>query len=172
MGIRTKFNFILLGVLLPALLISGWISWSLLQKQARDEVIHSAELMTEAAKAIRGYTVQEIRPLINQEPHPEFLPQTVPAYAATSALSRFSEEFSDFLYKEATLNPTKFRNSSAMPPSSSSTENARHRPARCSTRRGRLKSKMKPVLPVIRRPLQRLRLSSANMGVQMVLDGR
>ncbi len=109
MGIRTKFNLLLLAVLLPALLLSAVVSWSLLQKQAREEVIHSAELMTEAAQAIRKYTVEEIRPLINQEPHPEFLPQTVPAYAATAAIARFSDEFSDFLYKEATLNPTNPR---------------------------------------------------------------
>lgn len=109
MGIRTKFNLLLLAVLLPALLVSAGVSWSLLQKQARDEVIHSAELMTETAQAIRKYTVEEIRPLINQEPHPEFLPQTVPAYAATAAIARFSEEFDDFLYKEATLNPTNPR---------------------------------------------------------------
>ncbi len=108
-GIRTKFNLLLFAVLLPALLLSAVVSWSLLQKQAREEVIHSAELMTEAAQAIRKYTVEEIRPLINQEPHPEFLPQTVPAYAATAAIGRFSKEFSDFLYKEATLNPTNPR---------------------------------------------------------------
>ena len=109
MGLRTKFNLLLLAVLLPALLLSAAVTWTLLQKQAREEVIHSAELMTEAAQAIRRYTVEEIRPLIDQEPHPQFLPQTVPAYAATSAIGRFSRDFSDFLYKEATLNPTNPR---------------------------------------------------------------
>ena len=113
MGIRTKFNLLLLAVLVPGLLLAGGVSWTLLQSQAREEVTHSAELMTEAAKAIRRYTVEEIRPLINQEPHPEFLPQTVPAYAATAALSRFSDEFSEFLYKEATLNPTNPRDRAA-----------------------------------------------------------
>ncbi len=109
MSIRAKFNLLLLAVLLPALLVCAGVSWSLLQKQAREEVIHSAELMTEAAQAIRRYTVEEIRPLIDQEPHPEFLPQTVPAYAAMSAIGRFSDNFGDFLYKEATLNPTNPR---------------------------------------------------------------
>lgn len=109
MGLRTKFNLLLLAVLLPALLLSATVTWTLLQKQAREEVIHSAELMTEAAQAIRRYTVEEIRPLIDQDPYPEFLPQTVPAYAATSAIGRFSRDFNDFLYKEATLNPTNPR---------------------------------------------------------------
>ena len=113
MSIRTKFNLLLLAVLLPALLISGVVTWNLLREQARDEVLHSAELMTEAAQAIRKYTVKEVRPLINQEPHPEFLPQTVPAYAATSTLSLFSKGFRDFLYKEATLNPTNPRDRAA-----------------------------------------------------------
>jgi protein-histidine pros-kinase len=111
--LRARFNLILFIVFIPAIALSGYISWELLQRQAREEVYQSAELMTEAAQAIRNYTVQEVRPLIDQADHPEFIPQTVPAYAATQTILGFSDEFREFVYKEATLNPTNPRDRAA-----------------------------------------------------------
>lgn len=113
MTLRLKFNLILLAVFVPAVAIAGAVSWQLLQKHAREEVIHSANLMIEAARAIRAYTVDEVRPIVDQKAHPEFLPQTVPAYAATQTLGSFPDEFREFSYKEATLNPTNPRDRAA-----------------------------------------------------------
>jgi HAMP domain-containing protein len=109
MGLRLRFNLILTAVFLPGLLIAGWVSYDLLQRNARDEVIRNAELMMAAARAIRGYTVDEVRPLIADEMSETFLPQSVPAYAAHQTLGALPDEYRDFVYKEATLNPTNPR---------------------------------------------------------------
>jgi len=105
-----KFNLVLIGVLTAALAITGALSYQILQDKARQEVIERAGMMMEAALAVRGYTIGEIRPLLALQMKHSFLPQTVPAYAATQTLLKLRETHSEFGYKEATLNPTNPRN--------------------------------------------------------------
>jgi protein-histidine pros-kinase len=110
MGIRTKFNLALFFVFLLGFAVSGAISYQLLQRNARAEVVRHAELMLEAALAIRGYTVNQVRPHLEGQLAVEFLPQSVPAYAATETLNEIRKKHPDYSYKEATLNPTNLRN--------------------------------------------------------------
>jgi protein-histidine pros-kinase len=113
MGLRLRFNLILTVIFALGLTVSGFVCHDLLQRHAREEVVHTAELMIEAAQAFRAYTVNEIRPLLSDQLHDTFLPQTVPAYAATQTLGGLSDEYREFIYKEATLNPTNPRNRAA-----------------------------------------------------------
>jgi len=99
----------LTAVFVIGLLISGIISYNLLQRQAREEVISEVNLMISAARAIRAYTVNEVRPILADKLTNTFLPQTVPAYAATATLERLSKDYKDYSYREATLNPTNPR---------------------------------------------------------------
>jgi len=62
-------------------------SYELLSRNAQDEVVRSAGLMLEAALAIRGYTIKQVRPILETAPAEGFLPQTVPAFAATETLN-------------------------------------------------------------------------------------
>jgi methyl-accepting chemotaxis protein len=109
MGLRLKFNLVLLLMFALGLGVTGYISHDLLHKNARDEVLRNAGVMMEAALSMRGYTNTQIRPLI---PHSEeiFHPQSVPAYSATEIMSALRKKYADFSYKEATLNPTNPRN--------------------------------------------------------------
>ena len=110
MRIVTKFNLILISVSTVAMACSGYFSYSILQENAKREVIQHASMMLEAALAIRGYTVSEIRPLLSEQLKTHFLPQTVPAYAATQSFAKLRQDHPDYSYKEATLNPTNLRN--------------------------------------------------------------
>ena len=110
MGLRLKFNLVLVGVFVVGLVVSGVISWNLLQGNARDEVVRNADLLMETALAVRGYTVAQVKPHLEDKLDKEFLPQTVPAYAATEALNEVRKKYPDYSYKEATLNPTNPRN--------------------------------------------------------------
>lgn len=109
MGLRLKFNLVLLVVFALGLGVTGYISHDLLQKNARDEVLRSAGVMMEAALSMRSYTVNQIRPLL---PFNEkvFHPQGVPAYSATEIMNALHKKYADYSYKEATLNPTNPRN--------------------------------------------------------------
>lgn len=108
MGLRLKFNLVLLVVFLLGLGVTGYESYELLHKNARDEVLRNAGVMMESALSMRGYTVEQVRPVLQSDPE-KFLPQGVPAYAATEIMALLRKKYPDYSYKEATLNPTNPR---------------------------------------------------------------
>lgn len=110
MGLRLKFNLVLAVVFLAGLGVSAWVSYGLLLRNARDEITRSAGLMMETALAVRGYTVSQVRPHLEMQLMRVFLPQSVPAYAATEMFNELRKKHPDYFYKEATLNPTNPRN--------------------------------------------------------------
>ena len=62
MKLVAKFNLVLVGVCSIGLAIAGYLSYNILQKNAREEVVQHAGMMMEAALAIRSYTVSETDP--------------------------------------------------------------------------------------------------------------
>lgn len=109
MGIRLKFNLVLLLVFLLGLGVTGYESYELLHKNAREEVLRNAGVMMESALSMRSYTVAQVRPALQVDPE-KFLPQGVPAYAATEIMTLLRKKYPDYSYKEAALNPTNPRN--------------------------------------------------------------
>jgi len=106
MGLRTKFNLVLGICMLLGVTAAGWIAHSLLQMNARAEVKETAQIMMESAMAVRAYTVDEIKPLLAVQQRRQFLPQTVPAYAASRYIEQLQTNHPEYAYKEAALNPT------------------------------------------------------------------
>ena len=109
MGLRLKFNLVLLVVFVVGLGATGYVSYEHLHRNAREEVLRNAGVMMEAALSMRGYTVAHVRPNLTYDPD-KFLPQSVPAFAATEIMTLLGKKYPDFAYKEATLNPTNPRN--------------------------------------------------------------
>jgi protein-histidine pros-kinase len=109
MGLRLKFNIVLFLVFAAGMGVSAYVSHKLLQDNAKEEVLRNAGLMMEAALSIRGYTVQQVKPHLESQLAETFLPQTVPAYAATETFNTLRKKYPDYSYKEATLNPTNPR---------------------------------------------------------------
>lgn len=106
MTLRLKFNLILIITSLIGLVIAGVVSRNMFYQHAREEVLETAMVMMESAQAVRNYTVTEIRPLLHQVESDQFIPQTVPAYAATRYVKELQKKHPDYSYKEAALNPT------------------------------------------------------------------
>lgn len=109
MGLRSKFNLVLMLVFSGGLMVTGVLSYNLLQQNARAEVIQKAGIMMEAALSVRGYTVKQVKPLLEMQLRRAFLPQSVPAYAATEVFDALHAQYANYTYKEATLNPTNPR---------------------------------------------------------------
>lgn len=109
MTLSMRFNLVLVAVFLVGLTVTAYLSYTTLQHHARSEVVDRAGLMMEAALAMRSYTIGEIKPLLAPHMAETFLPQTVPAYAATQAFEQLRKTHGDYTYKEATLNPTNPR---------------------------------------------------------------
>ena len=106
MGLRMKFNLVLLLAFLIGLALTAYLSDRILKNNAREEVIQNARIMMESALGARAYTAKQIQPLLTLQMKRQFLPQTVAAYAATQSFAALRSSFPDFTYKEAALNPT------------------------------------------------------------------
>jgi HAMP domain-containing protein len=111
MKLLAKFNLAFLAVFGCGLLAAGYLSNRFLQQDARDQVLRQAALMMETAQASRAYTNQQLKPLLEPEQRAKnvFIPQTVPAFAATETFNYLRKRYPSYTYKEATLNPTNLR---------------------------------------------------------------
>jgi protein-histidine pros-kinase len=106
MGLRMKFNLVLLLAFAIGLVLAGYLSDQILKQNAREEVLQSARIMMESALGARAYTVQRIQPLLTLQMKREFRPETVAAFAAAQSFQALRTKFPDYTYKEAALNPT------------------------------------------------------------------
>jgi protein-histidine pros-kinase len=89
--------------------VTGLVSYNVLQANAREEILDNARVMMESALSSRSYTNTQIKPLLETQLKYSFLPQSVPAYAATEQFEDLRKKYPDYSYKEATLNPTNLR---------------------------------------------------------------
>jgi protein-histidine pros-kinase len=108
MKLLTKFNLVLLVFFGISGFVISHLAYQFLMSNAREQVLQQAELMMASAKSTRDYTSEQIKPLLLKNPEHEtnFLPQTVPAFAATSQFNSMRKSYPDYSYREATLNPT------------------------------------------------------------------
>jgi HAMP domain-containing protein len=108
MGLRTKFNLVLVAAFVVGLGLAGLLSFQIVERNARHVVVHNAEIMIEAASAIRQYTSTEISPLLSvqMEEYGTFLPHSVPSFAAQRNFATVRQQFPDYSYREPALNPT------------------------------------------------------------------
>jgi HAMP domain-containing protein len=109
MKLLVKFNLVLIIVFAIGILATASISRELLQRNAREEIYAQAQVLSESALAVRDYTSRNIAPLLETQIRYEFRPEMVSAYSALEVLKNLREAnpaYKQFLYREATLNPT------------------------------------------------------------------
>jgi protein-histidine pros-kinase len=109
MKLMWKFNLVLLALFVVGFALTGFVSYNVLQANAREEILDNARVMMESALSSRSYTNSQIAPLLETQLKYSFLPQSVPAYAATEQFNDLRKKYPDYSYKEATLNPTNPR---------------------------------------------------------------
>lgn len=111
MKLLAKFSLIFVVVFGLGLGSAGYLSYSMLQDNARRQVEDHANIMMETALAMRRYTTTQIKPALAKVVTAEkvFHPETVPAFAATEMFNYLREKYPDYSYKEAALNPTNPR---------------------------------------------------------------
>jgi HAMP domain-containing protein len=107
MKLLAKLNLLLLLVFGLGLVLIGINARSFLLADAKKDVVQQAELMSANALATRDYTEEEVSPILEKSPEAQqdFLPQTIPFYAATVTFNRLRKTFPEYAYREATLNP-------------------------------------------------------------------
>ena len=106
MGIKAKFNVVILAVYLLGLGLSTvGFNW-FLKRHAVSDVEQQARLMIDEASAVRGYTVAHIAPILTAQSSVRFMPQSIPFFAAQTVFHHLPSSYQDYAYKEAALDPT------------------------------------------------------------------
>lgn len=106
MGLRLKFNLVLLAGLLAGMGLASALLYRQVFASARDQVLSEASLMSAQADAISAYTADEIAPLVTAQFSRRFLPQSVPAWAAQTNFRAVQKTMPDYAYRTVMLNPT------------------------------------------------------------------
>ncbi|MEL6807545.1 MAG: DUF3365 domain-containing protein [Pseudomonadota bacterium] len=106
MGLRFKYNLVLLLACLLGLAGAAGISYTIVQRFAIEEIKHSINIVHANANAVRFHTVNSVTPLLSEDNDILFLPETVASFAAQSVFARMQKDFPEYSYKEAALNPT------------------------------------------------------------------
>jgi protein-histidine pros-kinase len=109
MKLLLKFNLVFVLVFALGLAATGYVSWLLLERNAREEIAQNARLLMDTALATRTYTSAQVNPLLQTQMKYTFMPQSVPAYAATEVFNDLRKKHNEYVYKEAVLNPTNPR---------------------------------------------------------------
>jgi HAMP domain-containing protein len=109
MSLLLRVNLALVAVFALGATATGLACRALLERNAEREIRAEAELMMDSAFAAREYTSKQIAPLLSSQMQTQFLPQSVPAYAATEHFLHLHANRPDYSYQEATLNPTNLR---------------------------------------------------------------
>jgi len=106
MKLIVKFNLVLSAIFAVAFVLSGWFTHALLQRNAKTEIEENARILIDGATAVRTYTSQEIKPLLQTQMTYTFMPQSVSAYSANKYFAQLHKNYPEYSYREATLNPT------------------------------------------------------------------
>lgn len=106
-----KFSLLLLLVFLAGIGLSGLAFATILNQRAQNEITSQAMILLTTMDSVRNYTNVEVNPLLKPMLDTEFLPESVPAYSAREVFEHFrkTEDYNEFFYREATLNPTNPR---------------------------------------------------------------
>jgi HAMP domain-containing protein len=106
MGLKTKFNLVLLVAFLVGLSLAAGFSYAVVSDNARREVLQEAAIMMGQASVISNFTDHEIAPLLAEQQKLRFAPQGIPFFVAQSNFRELQKQFPDYTYREPATNPT------------------------------------------------------------------
>jgi len=111
--ISTKFNLLLVSVLIFGTVLSGIALATILQQRAQTEVATQATILMQTMNSVRDYTQERVNPLLAKrlETESSFTPEAIPNFSVREVFEKFrsTPQFDQFFYKDASLNPTNRR---------------------------------------------------------------
>ena len=110
LSLRNKFRIVIFCAGAIGMVLGGWALTRTLLLGAEDQVSSRAEMLMNVMVAVRTYTKEHVRPQLKelQEAKEQFIKETVPSFSANTVFDNFKkkDDYKEFRYKEATLNPT------------------------------------------------------------------
>jgi protein-histidine pros-kinase len=104
--IRAKINLAMIAAFIIGMALAAAAAYTILKRNAIAESAQNGRIIMEAASAIRYYTENNIDPLLKEQLKVEFLPESIPFFAAKVNLQRVTKSLQNYTYREPTLNPT------------------------------------------------------------------
>jgi HAMP domain-containing protein len=103
-----KLNLVLIAVFGLGMFLISYNSYNFLMDNAKQQVLDQARLMAVSASSVKNYTDEQVSPILEQTPqhNNNFLPQTIPFYAANVTFRYLRSTYPDYTLREAALNPT------------------------------------------------------------------
>lgn len=106
MKIRAKINLAMLAAFVLGMGLAAAVAYTILRRNAIAESVQNGRIIMEAASAIRYYTGNNIDPLLKEQLKVQFLPESIPFFAAKVNLQTLTKNLENYTYREPTLNPT------------------------------------------------------------------
>src|SRR3978361_164316 len=106
MSLRLKFNVVMLAALLAGLALAAFFLDTLTQRTARHAVLSQAAVMMGQVNASIHYTDTQVSPLLFKSMNVQFLPQSIPFYAAQQTFNSLAASFPDYSFRQPPTNPT------------------------------------------------------------------
>ena len=106
MGLRAKFNLVLLVVFAGGLAASALLVNAISQRQARSQILSEAALMMSAVNATVEYNDKQVTPLLAEQTKIQFLPQGIPFFAAEQDFRILSRSLPGYTLRQPALDPT------------------------------------------------------------------
>ncbi|KAM3096401.1 DUF3365 domain-containing protein [Phormidesmis sp. 146-12] len=111
--LATKFTLLLSLVFVGAIALSGFALSHALEQKAEGEIAYRSQILSETMNSVRAFTNTRISPLLMPmvETQPTFIPESIPSFTVREVFEglRKNDEYKDFFYKDALLNPTNLR---------------------------------------------------------------
>src|ERR1700731_4157686 len=106
MKIQGKISLAMSAAFLVGLVLASIGAYFIVNRNAMEDSLQNARIMMEGAAAIRTYTSESVRPLLQQQMKVEFLPYAIPSFAAQTNFRLVQRKLPEYSYREPTLNPT------------------------------------------------------------------
>ncbi len=108
--LTSQFTLLLSLIFIGGIAVGGFALSHALEQKAEMEISHQGQMAMQMVNAVKSYTTKDIAPLIAQiaDPKTQFIPETIPSLAARQVFDTLKQtwKYKDFVYKDATLNPT------------------------------------------------------------------
>ncbi|MGF1675882.1 MAG: DUF3365 domain-containing protein [Rivularia sp. (in: cyanobacteria)] len=112
--LTSQFTLLLSLIFIGGIAVGGFALSQALEQKAEMEISHQGQMAMQMVNAVKSYTTKDIAPLIAQiaDPQTQFIPETIPSLAAREVFDTLKQtwKYKDFVYKDATLNPTNLAN--------------------------------------------------------------
>lgn len=106
MTLRFKFNLVMIAAFAAGLGLAGVFVNSLSRSIARSAVLSEAAVMMASVNAVLHYTETDVAPLLTRAAKVQFLPQSIPFYAAQRSFDLLAKERPDYTFRQPADNPT------------------------------------------------------------------